>query len=361
MTIVGRIDRYVGRTVLEAYLGALVFMVFLSILVDMLMNMSRYLQIGEEYGISFLGLVGYLAEYYTVLMPFLFVTIAPFVTVIACMFAVSRLMSSNEIAPMIFTGRSLYRILHPVLLIAIASALLMAACWEEVIPRLAETKATQEYVLGSHDEAKDVLLQSPANEGRHLRAEGYYHDQLRMEVVTLYDEGSLPGDVEITEADEAYWRPEQGDWELVRGILHRGEDSQPQKWLRGAAFTPELLWRSGKESKESAELSYTDLLELQELRPNSRSYVLAFHHHVTFPLANLVLLLLALPFALHFERGSRIGRVVFAIVICGGYLTVDLICQSLGQAGDVHPVVAAWIPTIFFTSLGVVFFSGIRT
>lgn len=361
MTILGRIDRYVCRTVLEAYLGALVLMVFLSILVDMLMNMTRYLQIGEDYDISFIGVIGYLAEYYAVLMPFLFVTIAPFVTVIACMFAVSRLMSSNEIAPMIFTGRSLYRILHPVLLVAIASAALMAACWEEVIPRLAETKATQEYVLGGHDEAKDVLLQSPANERRHLRCEGYYHNELRMEVVTLYDEGTLPGDVEITEADEAYWRPEQGDWELVGGVLRRGEDSQPQKWLRGEAFTPELLWRSGKESKETSELSYTDLLELQELRPNSRSYVLAFHHHVTFPLANLVLLLLALPFALHFERGSRIERVVFAIVICGGYLTVDLICQSLGQAGDVHPVVAAWIPTIFFTSLGIVFFSGIRT
>ena len=51
MSIVGRIDRYVGRTVLEAYLGALVFMMFLSILIDMLMNMSRYLQIGEEYEI----------------------------------------------------------------------------------------------------------------------------------------------------------------------------------------------------------------------------------------------------------------------------------------------------------------------
>ena len=361
MTIAGRMDRYVGRAVLEAYLGALVFMVFLLILVDMLMNMGDYLAIRAEYEVSFIGLIGYLAEYYAVLMPFLFVTIAPFVTVIACMFAVSRLMNSNEIAPMIFTGRSLYRILRPVLLIAIASAVLMAACWEEVIPRLAETKATQEYVLGSHDEAKDVLLQSPANEGQHLRCEGYYHDQLRMEGVTLYDEGTGPGDVQITEADAAYWRPDKGDWELQGGVLHRGEDSQPQKWLRGEAFTPELLWRSGKESRETAELSYTDLLELQELRPNRRSYVLAFHHHVTFPLANLVLLLLALPFALHFERGSRIGRVVFAIVICGGYLIVDLICQSLGQNGELHPVVASWIPTIFFTSLGVVFFSGIRT
>ena len=148
MSVAGRMDRYVGWTVVEAYLGALVFMIFLSILVDTLMNMRGYIQIGAEFDIPFMRLLGYLAEYYAVLMPFLFVTVAPFVTVIACMFAVSRLMSSNEVAPMIFTGRSLYRVLYPVLLVGMLSAVLMAACWELVIPALAETKATKEYVLG---------------------------------------------------------------------------------------------------------------------------------------------------------------------------------------------------------------------
>lgn len=357
----GKIDRYVGRSVLGAYVGALVFMIFLSILMDMLLNMSKYLQVAVEYDTPFLSLVGYLAQYYMVLMPFLFVTIAPFITVISCMFAVSRLMSMNEIAPMIFTGRSMYRVLRPVLFIAALSAVLMGACWELVIPRLAEIKANRESVLGSQEEAKDVLLKSPLNDKQHLRCESYHHDELRMVDVTLYDEGTGLGDVQVIQAEAAQWDPVLGDWKLVGGTLHRGEDAEPRPVLGVKGFTPDLIFRSGKETKQSDELSYTDLIELQKLRPNSRGYVLAFHHHVTFPLANLVLLLLALPFALHFERGSKIERVVYAILICGGYFTVDLICQSLGQRGDLQPVVASWIPTILFGSLGVVFFSGIRT
>lgn len=357
----GKIDRYVGQGVLGAYLGALVFMIFLSILIDMLLNMGKYLQVAAEYNTPFMSLVGFLAQYYTVLMPFLFVTIAPFITVIACMFAVSRLMSTNEIAPMIFTGRSLYRVLRPVLFIALLSAALMGACWELVIPRLAEVKASRESVLGSQVVAKDVLLTSPLNDKQHLRCESYHHDELRMVGVTLYDEGTGLGDAQIIEAKAARWLPDEDDWRLEEGIIHRGEDTEPRRMLMVEGFSPDLIFRSGKETKESAELSYTDLLELQALRPNSRGYVLAFHHHLTFPLANLVLLLLALPFALHFERGSKIERVVYAILICGGYLTVDLICQSLGQRGDLQPVVASWIPTILFGSLGVVFFSGIRT
>ena len=104
-----------------------------------------------------------------------------------------------------------------------------------------------------------------------------------------------------------------------------------------------------------------ELAELIQLRPNRKDVRLAFHRHITYPLANLLLLLLALPMAVRFERGSRIDRILIAIGLCGGFMLVDMICQSLGQRGDLHPIVAAWSPTILFGSLGIVLFGGIRT
>jgi lipopolysaccharide export system permease protein len=88
---------------------------------------------------------------------------------------------------------------------------------------------------------------------------------------------------------------------------------------------------------------------------------MALHRHITYPLANLVLLLLGLPFAIHFERGSRIERVLGAIGMCAAYLLFDLICQNLGYNDWIHPVVAAWSPTILFGSLGVALFSGVKS
>ena len=88
---------------------------------------------------------------------------------------------------------------------------------------------------------------------------------------------------------------------------------------------------------------------------------MAFHRHLTWPLANVLLLLLVLPMAVHFERGSRVSRVMAAIALCGGYFLLDLICQSLGQRNFVHPVVAAWTPPIVFGSLGAVLFGSLRT
>ena len=143
--------------------------------------------------------------------------------------------------------------------------------------------------------------------------------------------------------------------------MTRGGVSESCSWLGEPGFTPELVWQAGLGSEQSADMSYSNLLTLRKLRPNRKDYVLALHHHITFPLANLVLLLLALPFAVHFERGSKVERVVFAILICGGYLLVDLTCQSLGRRDWMHPIVAAWSPTILFGSLGFVMFGSIRT
>ena len=59
--------------------------------------------------------------------------------------------------------------------------------------------------------------------------------------------------------------------------------------------------------------------------------------------------------------GSRIERVLAAIGVCGAYMLFDLTCQNLGYNGYIHPVVAAWSPTILFGSLGAVLFSGVKS
>ena len=85
-----------------------------------------------------------------------------------------------------------------------------------------------------------------------------------------------------------------------------------QRGRRSHARSPLPLGTAGR---QSLELSYSQLLRLQELRPGRRDYVLSFHTHITFALANIVLLLLALPFAVNFERGSRIERIIMAVLL----------------------------------------------
>ncbi len=361
--MIGRLDRYVGKSVVGAWFAALAFMLFLFILIDALLNLGTYFSRGADAGLTTMQLVGYLARYYVQLSPVLFVTVAPFATVIACMFAMSRHMAFNEIAPMLFIGRSMHRILMPVFVVAVLAGLAMAAAWEFAIPHVAESVAAKQQILSADMmQARSMELQDPEDDGRRLFTKSYNHETRAMEGMQFIAQGAMPDDMMMVEADKAMWNIDRRDWELVNGWTITRTGKRQRDWLEaGESFTPNLIWQAGKRVKDSEQLSYTDLLALRELRPNHREYVLTFHRHLSLPLANIVLLLLAVPFAVHFERGSSVGRVLLAIVVCVAYLLVDLTCQSLGEENYLHPIVAAWTPTILFGSLGLVMFSGLRS
>ena len=360
----GRMDRYVAKAVLGAYAAALVFLIFMVIMIEMLMEMDQYVLAAQKHDMGVFQLAWLVCLYQAVSVPYLFVTIAPFVAVIAAMFAVSRLMGQNELAPMLFTGRSMFRILRPLLAVGLLSGLSMGLLWQTAVPYCAGLRHSMRARLsGGSGEISltDGILRSPDNDDLILYCKRYYHGLQKMEGVILYDAGKDVDQASYVEATAATWSPEQEEWALTDGRCKQGDISEVRLWLGMPGLTPELLWQSGKKEREAGELSYSELLELIQAHPHSRAYVLALHQHITFPFANLVLLLLALPFAVYFERGGRVERVAMSIVICGSYLCADLTCQNLGQNFYLHPVVASWVPTILFGSLGVVVFGGIRT
>jgi lipopolysaccharide export system permease protein len=358
------LDRYVARAVVGSLAASLVFFLFLTILLDLLSNLGNYLDRADKEGIGTLSLFGYLAGYYVKLAPFTFVGIAPFITVIGCMFAVARLMGSNELQPMLFVGRSMGRVLRPTLLCATVMALCMVSCWQWVVPTMAtDLGEARAFLAGGERAIKNVVLEE-RRAGFMLHVGQYDADTRQMDDVRLLRVGDQPGDAALIKAAAASWDAATGDWRLQDGVRKTADKDRPCAFLGTPQWTPQVVLQRGQENVDSEVLSYDELLETRKQRPNSIGVAMALHRHIAYPLANVILLLLSLPFAIHFERGSRIERVLSAIgvcVVCVAYLLFDLTCQNLGYGGHLHPVVAAWSPTILFGALGVVLFSGVRT
>jgi lipopolysaccharide export system permease protein len=362
----GRLDRYVGKNVLASFAATLLFVVLLFVVIDLLLQMTKYLRIAQESERGLMAVLGYWAWLHLISLPWIFVLLAPFVTVIGCMFAISRLMGTNEITPMVFIGRSTARILRPCLLMGCASAAAMAGMWQFVLPATSRTMTELQQRLskdGDGTGVHHVNLICRGDRGARLMADRYDPDGQRLEGVVVVDFGSgqSEGDLSELNAAAATWDEAALDWRLEGGMLKSGQHSEPRQWLGLPSVTPRIVWLSGRDDEASAALSYSEVVELMELSPERPDLVVALHFHLTWPLANLVLLMLSLPFAVHFERGSKIGRVMFAIMICGAYLLVDLTCQNLGRREFLHPVLAAWTPSIVFGSLGAVMFGGMRT
>lgn len=360
------LDRYVWRIALGAFAAALLFFTFLTILVDLLNNVAKYTDKAAEQGLGGFDLIVMLGLYYLKLVPVVVTTVAPFATVIACMFAVARLQHANEMVPMLFVGRSMQRVLRPMLGLGVMAGLLMASSWQWIVPHVgADLAAVESFLRDSND--IDLPVYERRDEGRYFHARKFHPATKELEGVVLLLRGALVADTVLVRAPSASWDEQAGDWRLVGGISQVetavegiGEE-RPIDWLGQPELTPELLLKQGRNTRDLEKLSYSDLLELIAANKHRPELRLALHRHITWPLANVLLLLLVLPMAVHFERGSRVGRVLAAIGLCAGYFLLDLICQAFGQRNIFHPVVMAWTPPIVFGSLGAVLFGGLRT
>jgi lipopolysaccharide export system permease protein len=354
------LDGYVARIVASSWLAVLLSFMLLYVLVDLVNSLPSYLDRADEEGVGLFGMPAFFCRVYIPQLPTIFLTIAPFVTVIACMFSVARLMAANEVVPMLFVGRSMSRVLRPVLIAGVLAGLGMVACWQWLVPTVREAVQSRAPTR-LQDSGSPVVIEIHGDISHFLYIKKYHASERRMEGVMLLLEEKRPGGTELIQAKGATWDDKHGDWRLVAGTARRGSVEKTRAFMGEPKITPERVWQQGKEDLELDDLSYSELMEMERLRPNRLDVRVAFLRHFTYPLANVILLLLALPFAVYFERGSRIERVISAIGVCGAYLVVDLICQNLGRNGALHPVVAAWSPTILFGSLGVAMFTGIRT
>jgi lipopolysaccharide export LptBFGC system permease protein LptF len=372
------LDRYVGRIALGAFLAALLFFLFLAVLMHLLNNVGKFASSAEQDGLGWGGLVLGLLGFYARMVPVLITTVTPFAVVTAAMFSVARLQHANEVVPMLFVGRSIRRVLLPVLLLGAVAGVGMAACWEWVVPHVgSDIASAQARLKQGSDEQKALVHERDENGERQYFYGWKFLPRTRtIERVALLVQGDLAADCQLLSADSAQWDEQRRDWRLVGGRCSRPGgggnlaptiDYAPREWLERPDLTPELLMQQSRDSIEPELLGYSELWQMLGLRPNRPDIRLALHRHVTHPLSCLLLLLLTLPLAVYYERGTRVERLLGAIALCAGYLLLDLICQSFGQrvAPDgttmLHPVVAAWTPTIVFGSLGAVLFGGMRT
>ena len=90
-------------------------------------------------------------------------------------------------------------------------------------------------------------------------------------------------------------------------------------------------------------------------------YQTLFQYSLTFPLANLVLLLVGLPILMRYERGKNAEGLVGGCLLCVFYFAIDFVFRNLGLQGALEPRLAAWLPILFFGSLGIVLYDSMRT
>ena len=168
-------------------------------------------------------------------------------------------------------------------------------------------------------------------------------------------------------ASHARWDRQNRQWTFENPVLGRFTPGNPPEFETPDGpltidYWSETPWQLIKPGLSAAYLGIPDLNSW--LRTNSlhqkfadpAPYLTQWHYRWALPFTCLVTVLLATPLAIHFSRRGPGGGIFLAVVLSALMLLVSSIVLAFGEAGTLSPAVAAWLPNLAFTLLGLYLF-----
>jgi lipopolysaccharide export system permease protein len=289
---------------------------------------------------------------------------------VATIFLFLTLTRNHELTALKAAGVSLYRISAPIVVLGLGVAVLAALFQELVLPRINERGEEVDRVkirgqLPRHMQSRSRLWLR-GGDTRFYRVELLEPGTSELYGVTILE---LTPDFRLQsrlDARRAHWTGEA--WELKDGAFR---EATAEGQVESVPFTVSTLNLTERIEdftqiqKPVAAMSYRELSEyvrkLEAAGFHAQKYLVELYAKLAFPLVNLIMVLVAIPFALQAPRSTRLVGIALAIAIMVGYVVVHQSAVALARADLLPPVLAAWTANVIFLGLGLSLFARART
>lgn len=346
------LQRYIGRDVLFATLlifGALLALFAFFDLIHELGDVGR-----GDYTISRALL------FVTLNLPSRLYELFPVAALIGTLFALAQLVANSEYTVMRASGMSLARVGWSVLRVGIPLAAATFLAGEYVAPpaeRVAQTVRTSSdssRVVAQQFESgfwfkQDLTFVNIRTVLADMTLSGVrmyeFGEDLRLKVIRVAQSGTFAGN--------GQWRLENVRSTEIESNATRVTTQPVFMW--STVLRPSILnvYQVAPERLEIGAL-YDNIRVLGNNAQKTSRFEIAFWNKVFYPLAVMVMMVLALPFA-HFQRRQGgVGFRIFTGTMIGlSFFLLGRLFSNLGVLNDWPPLFSAVFPLAFFTALAV--------
>jgi LPS export ABC transporter permease LptG len=347
------IDRYLVREFVTFMGIGLAVAAALFVVIDLLQTLDKYLRVKPP--------LLFIIEHFAYRLPPVLHDGLPVVMLVATIFLYLTLSRSHELTAMKAAGLSLYRISLPILGIGVAVAAGAGLFQELLLPGLNERgdEVDRVKIRGQaprHLQSRQRLWVR-SSDSRFYRIELLHPGTNDMYGVTILEVDKDFRLIDRLDARRAHWTPV--GWELSEGALRQiGPEGHVQTvpFVLTALDIREEMEDFLRIQKSVSSMSYRELREyiarLEAAGFQARKYLVELYSKLSFPLVNLVMVLVAIPFALQSPRGGRLFGVGLAIAIMAGYLVVHYVALAFARADLLPPLLAAWTANVIFVGIG---------
>jgi len=309
-----------------------------------------------------------LAYFYLTQFPQILVICLPVGLLLALLYSLSRMSRANEIISMLTAGQSVLRVILPLFVFGLCTALFSLALNYQLAPHSDQMRKILMDRITKGRERADVVDQQLFRNRQDARtwfAEAIEkkHNTLRGVDIRQQD---ADGDVVTTWlADRAVFNPADKSWTLTRGkqVNFDKQDNilgEDDSWLRGSKRITgwsETVWRIVSTNDDPQDLSVP---ELKEYLTNNGDFPHArlapfrthFWYRWAVPFQCLVVIFIAAPLGIVYSRRGVLTGVASSIFIFAAMGFIEKLFLALGKGDRIPAIVAAWSSDIVFALVG---------
>jgi lipopolysaccharide export system permease protein len=351
---IGIIDRYIVRK----FLGTFFFAMLLIIVITVVFDISEKIDDFIEKKAPFKAII---FDYYLNFIPYfvsLFISLFIFISVI---FFTSKMAYQSEIIAILSSGISFQRFLYPYFIGACILALFSFVINDVIMPPANKHRL----------EFEDQYVKSPV-----VYLERNVHKQVEPGLFVYLESFSNSSEtayrfslerykgermVSKLKSAQAVWNKEKDKWTISNYYI-RDIDSLGHETLRTGASIDTTLNLDPSEFKRRnnfmetmniAQLKdFIDNLKMQGA-DNVKMFVLELNKRVAFPFSTFILTLIGVSLSTRKVRGGIGIHIAIGIAISFLYILFMQFSSEFATKGNLHPVLAAWVPNIIFGIVGI--------
>lgn len=356
------LDRYLLRSFLTPFLLCELGFLGVWLIYDLSINFTEFVTAKVP-----IGLIG---KYYATQFPAIVVLTMPIGLLLSLLYTLTRLSQSKEIISMLGAGRSLERILAPLLLVGLTLTGVSTFLNYRLAPK---AEARRETALADLELAsgkfKKVTFQPAhlfANRAEHRL---WYIERLPVDLrrpllgVQVICQDASGAITEKIYSPEARFEPDSRAWLFSGGVRHSKFNAEgdvtAQEFVdsyRAEGFS-ETPWRIASSSLRPDYLSVPELRQYLEINSDFSPALLApystyLQYRWAIPWACFIIILMGGPLGIVNSRRSVMAGTVTAIFLFFATLLIDNLFRALGRGNRISPELAAWGPIVLFASIG---------
>ena len=366
-----KVDRYILGSFAASLGLSIAGLLGLYIVIDMVVNLEDFLNLrGISEAASAIG------RYYYYNLPVVFLNLSPFITLLAAIFTLTKLQKVNEHIPIIGSGISMQRAIAPILVGSTLIAVLTYADQEYFIPRYAGKLYSLKEVVKKNRQY-DGRLAVMDKQRNVFVVDSYDIREKKIDGVWIFERGGVADNPRFIYARAGRWietdsSPEGetiGEWRFSScWVLSLDENRRP---IGPYSEVEEIVYDEKKTSLKPHEIRKTSTLNLfystTELYrrwlegPEKKRLLVTVHSRLVFPLFNIILLMVGVPFVVRLRSDSRLWGIGIAVLVSAAFFAVNFVAIDLGNRQALPPALAAWLPVLIFGAGGLFLFDTMET